>query len=200
MLSYVVVYGNAFAQWQVLVGLLFLVSNILYNRTCGRSIWVWVAKDDPPEGGGNCIHICYASDVVFHDMTGANTGHSWGKPHGHGTYGYFWCFQTSRHPFKTVWQGGRLYRCYHFCRWRGFGWRRYFWKTDGRLHRFYLGTRAGSSSQSGSLGWLRGLPSGNYWLRWMQYLIPSNKPCGTFLGLWFWYEGCLWNVGRGRGC
>ena len=86
MFSHLVVYDSSFTQWQVLVGLLFSISNILYNRTHGRSVWVWVTKDDSPKGGGNCIYICYASDVVFHDTTGANTGHSWGKPHGHGTY------------------------------------------------------------------------------------------------------------------
>ena len=61
--------------------LLFLISNILYNRTRGRSICVWVTKDDPPKGGGNHIHIGYTSNVVFHDTAGAHTGHSWGKPH-----------------------------------------------------------------------------------------------------------------------
>ena len=92
LFSHAMVYDRSFTQWQVLVGLLFPIGNILYNRTRGRSIWVRVAKDDPPEGGGNHIHICYASGVIFHDMTGANTGHPWGKPHGHGTYGYFWHF------------------------------------------------------------------------------------------------------------
>ena len=75
MFSHVVVYDSSLTQWQVLVGLLFFISNILYNRAHGRSIWVRVAKDDPPEGGGNHIHIFYASGVIFHDMTGANTGH-----------------------------------------------------------------------------------------------------------------------------
>ena len=92
MFSHAVVYDSSFAQWQVLVGLLLPIGNILYNRTRGRSIWVWVAKDDPPKGGGNRVHICYASDVIFHDMTGANIGDSWGKPHGHGACRYFWDF------------------------------------------------------------------------------------------------------------
>ena len=89
MFSYAGVYGNSFTKRQVPVGLLFPIVNILYNRTHERSIWVWLAKDDPPKGGGNHIHICYASDVIFHDMTGASTGHSWGKPHRHSTYRYF---------------------------------------------------------------------------------------------------------------
>ena len=87
-----VVYDSSFAQWQVPVGLLFFIGNILYNRAHGRSIWVRVTKDDLAKGGGNHIHICYASGVIFHEMTGANTGHPWGKPHGHGAYGYFWHF------------------------------------------------------------------------------------------------------------
>ena len=121
MLSYAVVDGNSFAQWWVPVGLLSLISNILYNRTHGWSIWVWVTKDDPPKGGGNHIHIHYTSNVIFHDMTGAHTGHSWGKPHRQGACRFVWHFQTSHHPLKTVWWGGRLYQCHHFCGWRGFG-------------------------------------------------------------------------------
>ena len=38
MLSYAVVDGNSFTQQQVLVGLLFLIGNILYNRTHGKDI------------------------------------------------------------------------------------------------------------------------------------------------------------------
>ena len=38
MLSYVVVDGNSFPQWQVPVGLLFPIGNILYNRTRGKDI------------------------------------------------------------------------------------------------------------------------------------------------------------------
>ena len=38
MLSYAVVYGNSFTQWQVPAGLLFPIGNILYNRTYGKDI------------------------------------------------------------------------------------------------------------------------------------------------------------------
>ena len=33
-------------------------------------------------------------------MTGANNGHSWAKPHRHGTCGYFWHFKQAVTPLK----------------------------------------------------------------------------------------------------
>ena len=201
MFSYAVIDGNSFTQWWVPVGPLFPISNILYNRTHGRNIWVWVTKDDPPEGGGNHIHICYTSNVIFHDMAGAHAGHSRGKPHRHSANGYFWHFQTSCHPLKTTWQGGRLYRCHCFCGWRGFGQRRYFWEMDGRLHRFHLGIQGGIFLSVSKSGLAEGSPWQQplarmgaafdpiWWILWFfpWVVVPVQ---GVSLGHW-WGKGLL---------
>ena len=50
--------GGSFAQWQVLVGSLLLVSDVLYGKARGSGMWIWLAKDNPTNGGGNSIYVC----------------------------------------------------------------------------------------------------------------------------------------------
>ena len=130
-------------QWQLSASYLLMASNIFDHRAWGWGSWIWTAEGHPPNGGGDCVHVCNACCLIPHNAACAHRRYPGGHHHpkGHGTQeqlkGHLhqlWCPQAGHHPHKAAWQSWWLHKCQCLYWQRGFGWGGSLWQRCWRLY------------------------------------------------------------------
>ena len=79
------------AQQWLSANCLLTASDVLDYRAWGWGLWVWTTKGHPPNGGSDCVHVCYTCSLVPYDVV----QYSW------------WRSQESP-PLQWAWYKGAL--------------------------------------------------------------------------------------------